>query len=148
MFLLDTNVVSEMRRLKPNLDVQTWVDNTSNKSQFLSVISLTEIAFGASRHPDPVQRHEIQRWMNGSLRLWFRDRVLVLTADIAETAGRLIGVRQRAGKALSLPDALLAATAMKHELTLVTRNTKDFVDLPTDVYDPWKNKLTFGTQRR
>jgi len=147
MVLLDTNVVSEVRRRKPDLHVKAWIDTKARQNQFLSAISLTEIAYGASRHPDPVQRKALQLWMDGYLRIWFQHRVLALTADIAETAGSLIGTRQRAGKPLSLSDALVAATAMKHALTLVTRNTKDFVDLSVDVYDPWESMLTLGTQR-
>lgn len=141
MFLLDTNVVSEMRRRDPDPAVKTWIESKPNYEQYLSVISLTEIAFGAARHPDVLQQHRIRRWLDGPLQLWFQDRVLVLTADIAEAAGVMMGERQSAGKPLSLADALLAATALKHKLVLTTRNTKDFSDLPVDVYDPWKNDL-------
>jgi predicted nucleic acid-binding protein len=148
MFLLDTNVVSEMRRPRPDLAVRTWVESKPRESQFLSVISLTEIAHGASAHPDPLQRHNIRQWLDGPLRIWFQGHILDLTPDIAEAAGVLIGVRQRDGIPLALADALLAATAMNKRLVLVTRNTKDFIRLPFDVYDPWTNHLTIGEQRR
>jgi predicted nucleic acid-binding protein len=59
-----------------------------------------------------------------------------------------MGVRERSGRLLSLPDALIAATAIYHNLLLVTRNTKDFVELPLDLYDPWTNELTVGEKRR
>jgi len=148
MFLLDTNVVSEMRRPQPSLDVRTWVENKPSDFQFLSVISLLEMTRGASRHPDPVQRSSIQGWIDSTLRVWFESRVLAISAEIAEDSGVLMGVQERAGRTISLPDALIAATAMRHHLVLVTRNTKDFVGLPFDVYDPWNNKLILGTQRR
>jgi len=148
MFLLDTNVVSEMRRPQPSLDVRNWVENKPSDLQFPSVISLLEITRGAVRHPDPVQRNSIQRWIDSTLRVWFETRVLAISAEIAADSGVLMGVQERAGRPISLPDALIAATAMHHHLVLVTRNTKDFVGLPFDVYDPWKNNLTLGTQRR
>jgi predicted nucleic acid-binding protein len=148
MFLLDTNVVSEMRRPRPDLAVRTWVENRPRDLQFLSVISLTEISHGASRHADPLQRRIIQQWLDGPLRIWFEGRILDITPDVAEAAGVLIGERHRRGAPLALADALLAATSMKKGFVLVTRNTKDFVKLPFAVYDPWTNHLTMGEQRR
>ena len=138
MFLLDTNVVSEMRRPHVNFNVRTWVEDKPHELQALSAISLLEIARGAARHPDPQQALSIQRWIDLTLRPWFDDRVLPVSTEIAE----------RAGRPLSLPDALIAATAIHHNLVLVTRNTRDFVALPLDVYDPWKNELTPGEKRR
>lgn len=148
MFLLDTNVVSEMRRPDPSLDVRAWVESNPQELQFLSAMSLVEVTRGAARHPDPAQRHSIQRWVDSTLRTWFAARVLVISPEIAESAGVLMGVRERSGRPLSLPDALIAATAIYHNLLLVTRNTKDFVELPLDLYDPWTNELTVGEKRR
>jgi toxin FitB len=148
MFLLDTNVVSEMRRPNANLDVRTWVDSKPHELQFLSAISLLEITRGAARHPDPIQRDSIQRWIDFTLRQWFATRVLVISPEIAEEAGVCMGARERSGRPLSLPDALIAATAIHQNFLLVIRNTKDFVNLPLDVYDPWTNQLTLGEKRR
>ena len=148
MFLLDTNVVSEMRRPHVNFNVRTWVEDKPHELQALSAISLLEIARGAARHPDPQQALSIQRWIDLALRPWFDDRVLPVSPEIAERAGLCMGTRERSGRPLSLPDALIAATAIHHNLVLVTRNTRDFVALPLDVYDPWKNELTPGEKRR
>jgi predicted nucleic acid-binding protein len=146
VFLIDTNVVSEIRRPKADSAVQTWVESQPRELQFLSVISMTEIAFGASRHPDPLQRQTLQQWMKSDLEIWFKDRVIALSSEIAESAGLMMGLRQRAGQQLALADALLAATTMARGYVLVTRNTKDFVDLPLAVYNPWTDQLTSGTQ--
>jgi predicted nucleic acid-binding protein len=148
MFLLDTNVVSELRRPQPNRAVTDWFDSKPRTAHYLSAISLTELSHGAAAHPDPTQRHEIQRWIDTVLRIWFPARILEITIDIAESAGQLIGLRQRAGKPLAIADALIGATAIKHRLVLVTRNGKDFVDLPLDVFDPWLNTLTLGVRTR
>ncbi len=146
MFLLDTNVVSEMRRPRPSLDVRAWVESNPTESQFFCAISLLEIARGAARHPDPLQGQSIQRWIDSTLHIWFENRILAISPTIAETAGVLMGIQERAGRSVSLPDALIAATAMHHHAVLVTRNTKDFVNLPLDVFDPWSNKLTLGAE--
>jgi predicted nucleic acid-binding protein len=148
MFLLDTNVVSEMRRPNANREVRTWVESKPHELQLLSAISLLEMTRGATRHPDPMQRDSIQRWIDVTLRQWFGTRVLVISPEIAEEAGVCMGVRERSGRPLSLPDALIAATAIHHKLVLVTRNTKDFVSLPMDIYDPWIDQLTLGEKRR
>jgi predicted nucleic acid-binding protein len=148
MFLLDTNIVSEMRRPNPNLDVRTWIENKPNELQFLSAMSLLEMTRGATRHPDPIQRDSIQHWIDSTLRRWFEARMLMISAEIAGRAGIYMGVRERAGRPLSLPDALIAATAIHHNFVLVNRNTKDFVNLPLDLYDPWTNRQTFGEKHR
>jgi predicted nucleic acid-binding protein len=148
MFLLDTNVVSEMRRPAPSSDVRTWVESKPAEQQFLSAMSLLEITRGAARHSDPLQRSSLQRWIDSTLRVWFGIRVLSISPTIAESAGIWMAARERSGRPISLPDALIAATAIQHNFVLVTRNTKDFIELPLDIYDPWKNKLTPGEKRR
>lgn len=84
----------------------------------------------------------IQRWIDDTLHIWFENRILPITFDIAESAGVSMGIRERNGRPFSLPDALIAATAIKQDLVLVTRNTKDFAGLPLDLYDPWTDTLS------
>ena len=147
MFLLDTNVPSEMRLRKPDHRVRTWVESQPRSSQYLSVISLTELNNGAASHNDPVQRDTFQRWIDGPIRDWFRNRVLDVTTPIAETAGVLIGRRKLLGRPLAISDALIAATAIERKLILVTRNVQDFEHMWADVYNPWTDTLHPGTDK-
>lgn len=148
MFLLDTNVVSEMRRPVPDVAVRTWIESKPRLDQFLSVISLLEITRGANSHRDYVQRHNIQHWIDHTLRIWFEMRILPVPVRVAEDAGILMGMRERSGAHLTLADALIASTAIHRSAVLVTRNTKDFLGLPLELYNPWTDTFTLGAKQQ
>ncbi|MBI2740084.1 MAG: type II toxin-antitoxin system VapC family toxin [Rhodospirillales bacterium] len=133
-FLLDTNVVSEPRRRKPDVNVVTWLRGQQSDQLFLSALTLGEIAHGAEIRAkrDAVASRSLATWLT-SIRTGYADRVLPITADIAETWGRL-GAR----RPLPVVDGLLAATALVHRLTLVTRNVRDFQGLEIPLLDPWR----------
>ena len=130
-----------MKRSRPDPAVQRWIDSTGESCQYLSVVSLAEIIRGITRHPDSAQQRSLQYWVDDTLRVWFKDRLISISQEIAETAGRITGHRDKAGRPLSFADAFIAATAMEHRLVLVTRNTRDFQGLDLDLLDPWTTEV-------
>ncbi len=134
-FLLDTNVVSELRRGDDADDgVIEWFDEQSPRSLFVSVITIGEIRQGIEhlRPRDPRQSALLDRWVKGLVE-FYEDRLLYVDADVASEWGRL-----RARRGAPVIDTLLAATARVHELTIVTRNTRDFRSLDVRVLNPWR----------
>jgi predicted nucleic acid-binding protein len=134
-FLLDTNVVSELRRgAKCDAGVAAWQANQALDSCHLSVVSLMEIRLGIelARRRDPQQATVLQRWYHSKVRAAFSSRTLTVTAEIAEKCAELHALRPRPFR-----DSLILATALVHNLVVVTRNTKDFIDSPAHVLNPW-----------
>jgi predicted nucleic acid-binding protein len=131
--LLGTNVVSEPRRPKPEPRVIAWLRQQDESLLFISALTLGEIAQGAEirARRDSVAARGLNAWL-AEMRTEYSDRVLSITGDIAETWGRLSGRRP-----LPVIDGLLAATALVHQFTLVTRNVRDFADLGVRLLDPW-----------
>jgi predicted nucleic acid-binding protein len=130
-FLLDTNVLSEARRKSPA--VATWIKATAGAARYCSVVSLGEIEKGIEmRRRSDLEAAAILKAWRERLTIEFGERVLPVTAEIALAWGRIA-----AGRTRDTADALIAATALVHGLTLVTRNIRDFADLPLRVLDPW-----------
>jgi toxin FitB len=136
-FLLDTNVPSELTRPQSNLHVERWLDEADDEQLFLSVVSLGEIFKGLTILPDGKRRRRLQQWVEATLRPWFEGRILPVTERIAERWGILSGECQMEGRGLSVADGLIAATALEHDLTVVTRNQKDFASVGVAVFNPW-----------
>lgn len=132
-YLLDTNVVSELRRPRPDREVQAWVESRAASALYLSVLVLGEIRQGVERirSRDPSQASSLERWL-ASLEERFADRILAIDNVIAHAWGRL-------GATDSLPpvDGLMAATALVHGLTVVTRDTGPFERVGVPWLDPW-----------
>jgi predicted nucleic acid-binding protein len=137
-FLLDTNVPSELIRIKPDPNVAHWLRDADDETLYLSVISIGEIARGLTIHPKEHRRAALRQWLDEFLRPWFEGRILPVTETISERCGVLDGQCQLKGVALSPPDGLIAATALEHGLTIVTRNVKDFAGLGVGVLNPWE----------
>jgi len=133
-FLLDTNVLSELRKKQNiNTSVKTWWDATPQHLVYLSVLTLGEIRTGieTKRRRDPVQARMLEVWLQ-RMQLQFADRILPITDKIADRWGTL-GIDQR----IPDVDGLIAATALEHGLTVVTRNVDDFVRSGVPVLNPW-----------
>jgi predicted nucleic acid-binding protein len=137
MFLLDTNVVSELNRPAPAKEVSAWVRSVPQNDLFMSVITVAEIVKGITRHPDPVRRQSLQNWLDTSVRPWLHGRILPVSEIIAEKTGQISGEHDASGKPITLADAAIAATAIEYGFTLVTRNVKDFTRVRLDLINPW-----------
>jgi predicted nucleic acid-binding protein len=136
-FLLDTNITSELIRPQPEPLVKTWVAAQSLNDLFMSVVSFGEFRKGIVLRSPGKRRDELEAWIETDLSNLFSERILPVTRSVAERRGVLEGQRQLAGKPLNMPDGQIAATALEHRLTLVTRNVKDFVGLGITVLNPW-----------
>jgi predicted nucleic acid-binding protein len=136
-FLLDTNIPSELMRPRPEPKVQDWVADRDIGRLFVSVVSIGELETGFATMRDAARRARLEASLDRYLALLFVGRVLPVTQAIAVRWGRLDGMRQMAGRPLSAPDGMIAATALEHGLTLVTRNGKDFAGLGVDLLNPW-----------
>jgi predicted nucleic acid-binding protein len=136
-FLLDTNVLSEVRRPEPNRRVLEWLDRLDEDHSFISVISLAEIQRGIGLMDRGRKRDALAGWLAYDLPQRFEGRVLAIDGPIAIAWGDLMASAKRRGIGLASMDGLLAATAEVHRLTLVTRNSRDFRDFGLALLDPW-----------
>jgi predicted nucleic acid-binding protein len=136
-FLLDTNIPSEMTRPYPEPSVSQWLENAEDSQLYLSVISLGEISKGITILAEGGRRAQLRQWLDDTLRPWFAGRVLPVNEPIAERWGVLSGQSKLIGKPLNVADGLIAATALEHNLTLVTRNVTDFGGLGVAILNPW-----------
>ena len=133
-YLLDTNVISELVRLKPAKAVLAWFENIPSEALHISVLTLGEIRKGVEQMPDGARREKPRLWLEHDLADWFETRVLPIDIQVADRWGRLIA---QMGRPVPSIDSLLAATALHHELRLVTRNQKDFDYSGLEVVNPW-----------
>lgn len=137
-FLLDTNVPSELLRSRPDFHVTAWIKAQAKETLFASVITLGELRRGVALLGErSSRRQELERVIYKKVPVWFADRILPVTREIAERWGELDAAQQRSGQPLNIADGLLAATALQHDLTIVTRNVKDFAALGIRILNPW-----------
>jgi predicted nucleic acid-binding protein len=133
-WLVDTNVISELRRRDPDANVRAWFAQRPATELYLSVLTLGEIRKGVEALTDSGRRTVLNQWLERELPVFFADRLLPIDAGVAHQWGQLLA---KAGRSLPAIDSLLAATALHHNLVLVTRNLKDVAGLPLKVLNPW-----------
>jgi toxin FitB len=133
-FLLDTNVVSELVRPRPDPKVTAWVAATDEELLFVSVLTFGEIRKGIARLNEPARRVALEAWLDRDLTIRFDGRILPVDLSVADRWGQLSAASPNP---VPVIDGLLAATALHHNLTLVTRNTKDVVGTRVAVFNPW-----------
>ena len=134
-YLLDTNILSELVRPKPNHNVLKWVDSVPHEALHISVLTLGEIRKGVETIRSGERKEELILWLDYELPKWFTNRVLAVDHSIADRWGKLQAQIKRPIPAI---DSLLAASALQHNLKLVTRNVKDFHFPQLEVINPWE----------
>jgi predicted nucleic acid-binding protein len=136
-WLLDTNVLSELRRPRPHARVLQFVSAQSLELLYVSVVTFAEIRFGIELLQDAGRRMELNDWLTNTLRPMFEERVLDVTEDIMLKWRLLVEEGRKAGHTFPQPDLLIGATALEHGLTVVSRNTDDFERANVPVLNPW-----------
>lgn len=136
-YLLDTNVLSELRRKTPDIGVVEWFTHRPASTLYLSVLTLGELRKGIEGVTESARRTALTDWLEADLPGFFAGRILTIDAQVADRWGRLVAA---AGRPLPAIDSLLGATAALHGLSMVTRNSRDFSDMGLDVINPWSQQ--------
>jgi hypothetical protein len=140
-WLLDTNVLSELRRPRPERKVIAFIEAQPLESLHISIVTISEIRFGIELVSDIGRRAELSDWLAHRVRPMFAQRILPVTEDIILKWRLIMEHGRRARYTFSQPDLLIAATSLEHGLTLVSRNMTDFKRARVPVFDPWTKAL-------
>jgi toxin FitB len=138
-FLLDTNVVSEWTKPRPDAGVVAWLAEADEDRIFVSVITVAELRHGIERLPAGARRERLETWLTDQVPLRFEERLLAVDAETANVWGRVMAQGQTAGRLPGTMDAFIAATVLQHDMTLVTRNVSDFEALGVKIVNPWSD---------
>jgi len=138
-WLLDTNILSELRRPNPDARVVAFIATCPLDQLYISVVTLAEIRFGIERVAEPSRRAELHNWLTLRVRPMFDRRVLPISEDIMLRWRLLVEDGRKAGHTFSQPDLIIAATALNHGLTVVTRDRSDFDKARVTVFNPWND---------
>jgi hypothetical protein len=136
-YLLDTNVVSEPMKPAPDAGVVAWLADADEANLYLSAVSFAELHRGVERMASGHRRDRLDAWLQEDLAERFAGRILPVDLVVADQWGRIVVQRERRGRPIGHMDALIAATARVHSLTLVTRNAADFEFVVEKVLNPW-----------
>jgi predicted nucleic acid-binding protein len=144
-WLLDTNVLSELRRPKPEPKLLAFVGAQPLDRIYVSVATLAEIRFGIELLADAGRRAELGDWLERKVRPMFDQRVLGITEDVMFKWRLLVEEGRKVGHTFSQPDLIIAATALHHGLTVVTRDISDYQKARTPAFNPWLDPTMGGT---
>jgi predicted nucleic acid-binding protein len=136
-YLLDTCLLSELRKPEPDAGVVAWISDIDETRLYVSALSLGEIQKGIAKLENGRRKNAFQHWFEHDLLGRFAERILSLDLDMALEWGLVCAANESRGKPAPVVDALLAVTAITRNLTLVTRNDKDFASFPVKVLNPW-----------
>lgn len=140
-WLLDTNVVSELRRPKPNPEVANFVAAQSGDDLYVTEVTFAEIVYGIEQLSDPSKRADLQSWLNNMLRPLFAGRTLAITENVIVRWKTMIIEGRKRRHTFGQPDLFIAAIAALQDLIVVTRDIDEFVEARVPVFDPWTNKF-------
>jgi predicted nucleic acid-binding protein len=138
-FLLDTNVVSEWTKPRPDSGMVKWLAEADEDRVFISVVTVAELRHGVERLPAGARRARIDLWLSEQMPARFEDRMMAVDVETADRWGRVMARGQEAGRPIASMDAFIAATAERHGLILVTRNVSDFEALGIPLLNPWSS---------
>lgn len=137
-YLLDTNVLSEWVKPRPDEGVMRWLHETDEDELLLSAVTLAELHNGIEKLKNGRRKTQLQGWVAEDLRVRFAGRIVVVDEQVAEWWGRLMAESELRGQRMGIMDGFLAATAEAHQLALVTRDVAAFAGLVTKIHNPWK----------
>jgi toxin FitB len=140
-FLIDTCCISELMKTNPNRNVIQWFEEANESDLFLSVITFGELQKEISKLPDSTRKSTLTKWVDEDLRFRFNGQILEIDLIVTIQWGEILASCEIIGKPMSTIDALTAATASVHGLTIVTRNTSDFQHSGLKTVNPWTHKL-------
>ncbi len=135
-YLLDTCLISELRKPKPKQSVLDWFDTVGEQSLFISALTIGEIAYGIALLPDNLKKKDLGTWLR-SIEDSFAELIIPVDAEVAKKWGDMRAYAQAKGHNISVVDGLLAATCSTYKLTLVTRNENDFTATGVEILNPW-----------
>ena len=136
-YLLDTNVISELIKPRPNQDVVAWLEATDEHRVYLSVVAFAEIRLGIEQLPAGRRRQALTAWLEDDVVDRFEGRIIGIDVAIADAWARLVAAARALGEPPPLLDAFVAATALVHRMTLVTRNERHVRALGVPILNPW-----------
>jgi toxin FitB len=140
-WLLDTNILSELRRPRPEPRVSSFVAAQPLELLYVSVVTLAEIRYGIERLSDLVRRSELNDWLAHQVRPMFTHRNLPVTEDVVLKWRLMVDEGRKSGHTFSQPDLIIAATAQQHGLTVVSRDRAEFLKARVPVFSPWTDAL-------
>ncbi|MBW8879833.1 MAG: type II toxin-antitoxin system VapC family toxin [Asticcacaulis sp.] len=143
-WLLDTNIVSELRRSRPEPKVVAFVAAQPLELLYVSSVTFAEIRFGIEMSTDAVRRLEINTWLDQTVRPLFGRRVLDISEDVMFRWRIMVEEGRKTGHTFSQPDLIIAATAIHHGLTVVTRNVSDYAKTQVQIFNPWNYTSGIG----
>jgi len=136
-YLVDTNIISEMTKAKPNKGVAKWFSSNFETDMFISVMSIGEIVFGIEKLTDENRKMKLSAWLDDVIENGFSGRIIDIDTDVMTTWGKMSAKLPRS---LQTQDTLIAATAIAYNMTIITRNVKDFEDIPNiKIFNPWED---------
>lgn len=136
-YLLDTNVVSEATKPRPNAGLLTWLGSIVEESTFISAVTISELRYGIERLAIGARRTRLDEWLVNNLLVRFEGRILPVDVEVAEASGKINARADDLGRPMDARDIFIAGTAEVHHLTLVTRNVADFKPVLKSVLSPW-----------
>lgn len=139
-WLLDTNVLSELRKPRPNENVRRFICQQPLQTLFISTVTIAEIRYGIAKAPEQTKRQELEHWLETRVRPMFDARVLPIDETVMLVWRRLVADGKKQNHTFSQPDLIIAATAKHHNLTLVSRNTRDYEKAQVPVLNPWTDQ--------
>ena len=140
-WLLDTNILSELRRPKPEPRVVAFIAAQPLEHLYMSSITLAEIRFGIEMLPDASRRIGLNDWFTHKMRPMFKGRILEVTEDVMFKWRLLVEEGRKVGHTFSQPDLIIAATGLHHGLTVVSRDVSDYQKARVPVFNPWADPL-------
>lgn len=146
-WLLDTNVVSELRKPKPDAKVAGFVAAQLGETLFITDVTLGEIIYGIELLGDPVRRTDLRLWLDRTLRPLFAGRILSITEGVIVRWKTLVVEGQKRGHTFGQPDLFIAAIAALHDLIVVSRDIGEFTAAGVPVFDPWASVLHIGSDK-